>query len=1104
MSRPQKDLLESLVFQVLESPPPERAARQAKLGSEHPELADALRRRLEDLEGLRLWAEPEAEPPGRIGPFELLRRLGGGGMGVVWLARNRSLGRLVALKLIRSDQLSNPAARERFGREMRLAARLEHPHICTVYSAGEIEGTPFIEMRFIPGQSLAERIRDARSQEQRLSKAGLAWALMLIEKTARALHAAHEQGLVHRDVKPANILVTPEGEPVLLDFGLARSTEIGEENLTLTGERPGTPAYMAPEQIEMGGSVDQRTDVYALGVTLYELLALRLPFEGRDRESLFRQILRVPPPNPRRFRRGLPRELNAVLETALDKDPVRRYSTALAFAEDLGRLRRREPVCARRPGLLLRCRRWVQRNPMIATVISLLSTALAVTSVLLARVESLSQSRRALALVGAAAAEERTNPHLSLLLSLRAADFSSDPAIRRALRSALAAAHEKATARGHSGYIRDLAFAADGSEFLTAAEDGTLRTWDLIGREKTDLRIQVTEPHTPLSQFWFELFPDGRRILTACPDGRVAIWDRGTGLLRDLARFDHALGASVSADGSRVAACANDGRAQVFDPGGALLADLPGHGARVRSICFHPANRDLVLTSCFDGIARLFDLRGDLSKPVLLKGHQGPIEEASFSPDGSRILTFAQDRTGRIWDLEGRQLALLEGHEHYLYAARWSPRGDRILTVSLDHTGRLWDDSGRLIEVLAHDGPVYSGAFSPDGELAVTGADDMAVRLWDRRGRLVGLFRGHTHQVNAPVCFSPDGRLVLSAAADMTARLWEVTDTGLPTIRSKGPAVHYANRIPGRPEILAVTSTGWIEVFGLDGQPRAAFHSGHRNIVTQADVSRDGKSLLTCSKDGTAKLWDLPERKLLGTMPRVDDWVLSAVFDSTGDRLLTVVYGIRLGRSLIQLWDRRWILKGAVQATPFCTPGNATRALFLPGGDRLLVACEDWTVRILDLEGHEEGRLVGHTGSIIDIAISPDGRSVVSSAYDGTARLWDLASRRPIAPPLRHDQMVAGVAWSPEGNQVVTGSRDGTARVWNLDGTLAEALCLHRGYVPTVGFLEDGRHILTGSFDGTIRLWHRRPNDLLAFARRRVIRSFTEAERERYGALLGR
>jgi formylglycine-generating enzyme required for sulfatase activity/tRNA A-37 threonylcarbamoyl transferase component Bud32 len=330
------------------------------------------------------------EEGGRFGPYRVLRELGRGSQGTVFLAEDTRLSRRVALKILPAYRSGGRDRSERFAREAELASRLDHPGLCAVYERGTAGRTAFLAMRYVEGETLSAHLArarrladfDGRSRAIRLGadatgseRAAIDAVLVLFEKVANALHAAHEANLIHRDVKPGNIVVDRHGEPVLLDFGLAR--DVDSEVLTLTGDLVGTPAYMSPEQLAAQRiELDRRTDVFSLGATLYECLTLHRPFEAPTRNELYQKILATDPGSPRRFNHEINGDLEVVLLTALDKDRNRRYQTADKFAAELQRVRRHQPILARPAGPILRLRRWAQRNTAVAISLTLVLLAL--------------------------------------------------------------------------------------------------------------------------------------------------------------------------------------------------------------------------------------------------------------------------------------------------------------------------------------------------------------------------------------------------------------------------------------------------------------------------------------------------------------------------------------------------------------------------------------------------------------------------------------------------------------------------------------------------------------------------------------------------------
>jgi serine/threonine protein kinase len=401
-SQAQRPSLEDLVFEGLERL--EQGGSQAfeRLCLEHPEHATALRARLDNLRASGLVSADEAPEqfPERLGEFRLLRRLGHGGMGVVFVARQETLGRDVALKLIRPEQLFFRGARERFRREVEAVSRLSHPGIVPVHTVGEAEGVPYFAMELVAGASLDEILRVQRRREaqprsgrQLLEIAsdlarergiehgatGLPPAfagpwrdacLWIARELAQALEHAHQRGVLHRDVKPSNVMLTPDGRILLVDFGLASAEGAGQ--ITRAGSQAGSLPYMAPEQVRGETQrVDARTDVYGVGVTLYELLSLTAPFHGSNSAELSRAILEARPQPLRSRVPGLGGEIETVAATAMAPERERRYASAADLARDLTNLLERRPIAARPASARVRLARWTQRHPARAVAAAL-------------------------------------------------------------------------------------------------------------------------------------------------------------------------------------------------------------------------------------------------------------------------------------------------------------------------------------------------------------------------------------------------------------------------------------------------------------------------------------------------------------------------------------------------------------------------------------------------------------------------------------------------------------------------------------------------------------------------------------------------------------
>jgi len=319
----------------------------------------------------------------QFGQYELGRQIGAGGMGVVYEARRITDGSRVALKLIRNIHAAAPSALCRFTVEAEAAARLDHPNIVRLHEISEINGQPFFSMDYIDGESLQAQIVRGNFASQPHGEIA-----RLMATIARAVHHAHVRGVVHRDLKPANILIDCEGVPHLTDFGLAKilQPEPGAPHLTGSGDLPGTPSYMSPEQVR-GGDVGCASDIYSLGAVLYAMLSGHPPFQGASQLEIFRQIADEPPPRPR----GAHRNLATICLKCLEKDPVSRYSSAEALAQDLDNFANGRPVQARPVSSLHRLTRWMKRNPVGASLILSLCAGLSIALLLL---QTVSEQRR--------------------------------------------------------------------------------------------------------------------------------------------------------------------------------------------------------------------------------------------------------------------------------------------------------------------------------------------------------------------------------------------------------------------------------------------------------------------------------------------------------------------------------------------------------------------------------------------------------------------------------------------------------------------------------------------------------------------------------------
>jgi WD40 repeat protein len=507
------------------------------------------------------------------------------------------------------------------------------------------------------------------------------------------------------------------------------------------------------------------------------------------------------------------------------------------------------------------------------------------------------------------------------------------------------------------------------------------------------------------------------------------------------------------------------------------IIDMIGHTDWVRNASFSPDGKRVVTASA-DNTARVWDLTGPTPVATVLAGHAGAVNSASFSPDGKRVVTASDDKTARVWDLTRSTpvSSVLAGHTDGVRSASFSPDGRRVVTASFDNTARVWDLTGPapVATVLAgHTNGIYSASFSPDGKRVVTASADNTARVWDltKPTPAATVLAGHTAVVTS-ASFSPDGKRVVTASADNTARVWDLTrPTPVATVLAgHANAVTSASFSPDGKRVVTASDDNTARVWDLTGPtPVATVLAGHTAAVASASFSPEGKRVVTASADNTARVWDLTGPTPVATvLAGHTDWVRNASFSPDGKRVVTA------SDDTARVWD----LTGP---TPVATVlaghiGSVNSASFSPDGKRVVTASDDKTARVWDLTGPAPVAtvLAGHTDWVRSASFSSDGKRVVTASDDKTARVWDLTGPTPVATVLAgHTDWVRNASFSPDGKRVVTASDDKTARVWDLTGPtpVATVLAGHTDGVRNASFSPDGKRVLTASDDKTARVW---------------------------------
>jgi WD40 repeat protein/tRNA A-37 threonylcarbamoyl transferase component Bud32 len=1051
-----------------------------------------------------------------FGEFELIEEIASGGMGVVFKARQKNLGRIVALKTIRPAALrTGTDAIHRFRIEAEAVARLDHPHIVPVYEMGEYDGFPFISLKLIGGGDLERHVPRLRHDPRAIAR--------LMKEVARAVHYAHLRGILHRDLKPSNILLDEHGEPHVTDFGLAKCVE-NDSGLTHTGLILGTPSYMAPEQVSgHRGEVTTAADVYGLGAVLYKLLTGRPPFQAESVYETLRQVREQEPVPPGARSQRVDRDLEAICLKSLEKDPRRRYPSAEALAADLDRWLSGEPIVARPTGHLERAWRWCGRNRVVAglsaSVATLLVLVAAVATVAAfgqhvlaerakaaaSRATELASSERAARLLADARAEEirRRMVRMNVDNGVRIVDqgdlTGALPWFAEALRldrNDLAAATTHRLRLGtiltqcpildgvfaHERMIQWATLDPSGRRLATGSADGTARIWDVA----TGAAVTPPLSHEgPVN--WVEFQNDGTRLLSASDDGTIRIWDAALGRPSGGRWLSHASPVRVarfSPDGRRVVSGGFNGTVWLWDADTGTSCGRPLRlGSELFCITFSPDGQKVAIGTG-DGRASVWRVTDGGLRMIGKLVHRATVRDVAFSPDGTRLLTSSHDGTARVWDVQtGSPITAelqhggsLGARASWVFHAEFSPDGARVVTASHDGTARVWNaQTGRPITPalgpMGHSIAVRDACFSPDGGRIATAGFDGTARVWDAAtGEPLSppLYHGGVLQ---RARFTPDGSRVLTVGSDSTARLWNLTTVGSSAITVElASGANHAAFDPRVNRFATACGDGTARVWdAATGQPVTPLLR-HRRGVLRVAFRGDGRLLATASFDSTARIWDAQSGAPV-TPPLVhEDTVTWIVFSPDGSNLASASAG-----GTVRIWD---VATGRLAAPPLKHDNEVFHLAYSPDGRMLASASKDGTARVWNPStGASLMPPIRHDAEVSCVAFRPDGRALLTACSDGSfaareAQQWEIETGRRLGPPFRHGDGVLWAAYSPDGSRLATASEDRTARVWDATtGIPVTPPLYHQHQVCSLDFSPDGRRLATCSQDGTARVW---------------------------------
>jgi WD40 repeat protein len=999
-------------------------------------------------------------------------------MGVVFLARQKSLNRQVALKMILAGQLANRTEVLRFHAEAEAAANLDHPSIVPIYEVGEQSGQHYFSMAFVDGPSLAQVIGEGPLPPRRAAE--------LLHQIAQAVHYAHVHHVLHRDLKPANILIDGNGRPRVTDFGLAKRLETDSE-LTASGQIMGTPSYMSPEQAAgKNDAVGPAADVHALGAVLYCLLTGRPPFQAASAVETLMQVIDRDPVPVRQLNPGVPRDLETVCHKCLQKDPGRRYHSAADLADDLSRWLAGRPILARPVGIAGRLARFSRRNPAVAGLLAGIATLLVLATV--------GATIAAVTLKGMATREEAARKSSDLLRD------QADSA-RNAAQDARHAAEEQAEDRRRSLYAARInlahqAWVAGNTERVLdlldslrpAPGQADLRgfewyyLWRLGRAERLDLKGQLG----PVRAVAFA--PDGKTVATASGIA-VVICDRASGEVRTTlwGHTDRVLCLAYSPDGTRLASGSDDQTVRIWDvAAGRELAVLKGHGQPVGAVAFAPDGKTIasaggaVLAIIGNPIIRFIgpSPKGDVRLWKAAPDGNGPWAPAAtlpglafdlaFTPDGRTLITAEVSGSISLWNVEARERReVLTGHRGPVFTLAISPDGKTLATGGYDQTTRVWDLPGRKQTAVlrGQGGAVFSVALSPDGKTVASGGHDQMAWLWDVASQAeAGRIRGHLERIWG-VAFSPDGNALATASEDGTARLWDPQEPpGQETIDGRYPQRgHGAYTLAFSPDSrFMATTNATLSIWDRRTGKRAPVPAVPENGDMLVTYSPSGDALAVAGIDGSAMLLDARSRQLQAKLPPHPSKIWSIAFSPDGKTLATsCVDGV------IRFWDASsGIGKGSldagtgstVRAIAYAPDGRTLGASHhVKGQDRSLLHLWDLPSRSI------KATLSGHTNAVECLAFSPDGRRLVSGSWDRSVRLWDPATAELVHVMTGHMDVVYNCAFSHDSLTVASASWDGTVRLWHA-ATGQELMSLQGGVgeVWSVAFAADGRTLAAG------------------------------------------
>ncbi len=989
-------------------------------------------------------SEPERKYS-QLGGYQILREVGHGGMGLVFEAIEISLGRRVALKVLSLATMRDAEKVARFDRETQAVARLEHPRIVRAYARGEDHGIFYLAMQFIDGQDLAEFIRRRRtgiheelvkidvttenldggsttpelqeadgpkrrgtkvathpgSETSHFSPSTASYfreVARIGQQVAEALQYAHESQIIHRDIKPSNLMMDKEENVYIADFGLAILGD--SSDLTATGRALGTLRYSSPEQARGSSKIDARTDVYSLGVTLYELATLAPAFPGDKPITLLNDIQEREPIRPRSVVPKFPNDLESIILKAMSKAPRDRYQSAQELAADLQRFLQNEPVQAKQPTRLGHGIRWVQRNRLVSAlgfvaVLLSLSIAFIVTRT---QPHNVPQTPDEYGAIAPGQDEERRSIERSFIELQYVADLQnshqawSDRDLERAkrlLRKYIPTEAEQdqrgfvwyylwklyhqdciVELRGHQGAVYHLDFSPDGETLASSSADGTVNLWNV----KTKSLVGTLRGHT-----------------------------------------DEVNGISFSKDGTKLVSGSDDRTVRVWDVASReSVATLTGNEGRVYGVAISPDGKTVVSGGC-DHTIRVFDLQTQETRKIL-REHTKWVQGLAYSPDGKTLASVGDDFRLIIWDTDSHTKRFSQVDENSrLFCVNFSHSGDLVVTAGAKTPVRIWDvHTGRQRSEMLEGTVGNSVAFSPDDTRLAVACRDGTVQVVSLKTReQISLF-DHNRKVSG-IAFSGDGTTLATACADGIVRLWS-----LPTA-DKNVLAFTVDRESQTLAMCAPDRKLSLREWATDSDRESFRVEWEHGFPVSMQLSPGGRKLAIAFAEKTGFI-DLATKKLISH----DDFTQndSCIAYSSSGKFLAEggMGGIRLLDPL-----NSQPLETLVEGI------HVTSLIFSLDETTLIAGCANGDVKVWDVATRSQiGDIDAHIGRIDILVLTPDGKAFISGGEDKQIKAWDTRTQTPVWEIEAHRSGVDSLAVYPDGRTLASGGRDGVLKLWNL------------------------------------------------------------------------